>query len=321
MKALARIAGSLLLLAIASGGAFYWNPLWFNDQFVRYHLWRAGVRSNYVEAGGHRIHYFEAAPPDGSAGTPLMLIHGLGSRGEDWAAIMPSLASAGFHVYAPDLLGFGRSEKPDVPCCSITLEEGVVIDTMRALGLERADFDGWSMGGWISAKIALDHPEMVDRLVLDDSAGLTFQPAFARDAFVPTDAAGVERLEAFLSPHPVKLPPFVIRATLRAIARNGRIIQATMDSMEAGPDLLDARMGGVTQPTLIVWGMEDKLIPVAVAETMHRDIPGSGFEGIAGCGHLAPRECPGPVLAGTIQFLKAQPPMRGGERIVPELAR
>ena len=317
MKALGRIAGAVLLLAIVVGGAFYWNPLWFNDQFIRYHLWRSAVRSEYIEAGGHRIHYFEAVPPDGSAGKPLILVHGLGSRGEDWAAMMPGLAAGGFHVYAPDLLGFGRSEKPDGPCCSISLEEEVVVDTMHALGLTRADCDGWSMGGWIAAKIALEHPEMVDRLVVDNSAGLTFQPAFARDAFVPSDAAGLARLMAFLSPHPAKLPPFVVRATLRAIARNGRTIQTTMDAMEAGPDLLDTRMGGITQPTLIIWGMEDKLIPVAVGETMHREIAGSVFDGIVGCGHLAPNECAKPVLTGTIQFLKAQPPMQRGEQMLP----
>src|ERR1035441_8514180 len=222
MKALRRIAGAILLLALIAGGVFYWNPLWVHDQQIRYGLWRAGVRSEYVEAGGHQLHYFEAAPPDGSAGIPLVLVHGLGSRGEDWGPMIPTLAANGFHVYAPDLLGYGRSERPDV-AYSVGLEEGVVVDFVHAAGVTRADFDGWSMGGWIAAKIALDYPEMVDRLVLDDSVGLTFQPAFARDAFVPTDGAGLARLMAWLSPHPAQLPPFVVRATLRRIARNGKI--------------------------------------------------------------------------------------------------
>ena len=154
---------------------FYWNPLWVNDEMIRYRLWRAGVRSEYVDAGGYRIHTFEAAPPDGSAGIPLVLVHGLGSRGEDWEPMIPRLAAAGFHVYAPDLLGYGRSAKPDV-VESVAVEEVMVVGFLDAVGVTRADFDGWSMGGWIAAKIALEHPEMVDRLVVDDSAGLTFQP-------------------------------------------------------------------------------------------------------------------------------------------------
>jgi pimeloyl-ACP methyl ester carboxylesterase len=242
-------------------------------------------------------------------------VHGLGSRGEDWALMIPELTAAGFHVVVPDLLGYGRSAKPDL-VESVAVEEGVVIDFMHAIGVTRADMDGWSMGGWIVAKIALDHPEMVDRLVLDDSAGLRYQPSFARDAFVPTDAAGLERLMALLSPDPAKLPPFVVRATLRRIASRGKVIQGSMDSMESGNDLLDARLPGITQPTLILWGTEDKLIPMAVGETMHRDIPGSVFEGVVGCGHLAPIECPEPMATGTIEFLKAQPAMRGGERML-----
>jgi pimeloyl-ACP methyl ester carboxylesterase len=320
MKATLRIAGAILLLAVVAGCVFYWNPLWVNDQQIRYRLWRANVRSEYVNVRGSRIHYFEAVPPDGSPGKPLLLLHGLGSRGEDWAPTIPSLAAAGFHVYAPDLLGYGRSARPDVEY-SVALEEGVVLNFMHAMGLTHADFDGWSMGGWIAAKIALDHPAMVDRLVLDDSAGLTFQPSFARDAFVPTDSAGLTRLMALLSPHPAEFPPFVVRATLRRIADNGKIIQSSMDSMESGADLLDTRLASITQPALIMWGTEDNLIPMAVGETMHRDIPNSVFEGIVGCGHLAPMECPKPVLAGTIQFLKAQPPMQGGEQMLPGTAR
>jgi pimeloyl-ACP methyl ester carboxylesterase len=320
MKATIRIAGAILLLAFVAGGVFYWNPLWVNDQQIRYHLWRANVRSKYVNVRGSRIHYFEAVPPDGSPGKPLLLLHGLGSRGEDWAPMIPSLAAAGFHVYAPDLLGYGRSPRLD-GAYSVALEEGVVLDTMHAIGLTHADLDGWSMGGWIAAKIALDHPAMVDRLVLNDSAGLTFQPSFAHDAFVPTDPAGLTRLMALLSPHPAKFPPFVVRATLRRIADNGKIIQSSMDSMESGADLLDTRLSAITQPTLILWGTEDKLIPMAVGDTMHRAIPNSVFEGIVGCGHLAPMECPKPVLAGTIQFLKSQPPMQGGEQMLPGTAR
>ena len=221
-------------------------------------------------------------------------------------------------MYAPDLLGYGRSAKPDI-VESVAVEEGVVIDFMRAIGVTRADLDGWSMGGWIAMKIALDHPEQVDRLVLDDSAGLKYQPAFARDAFVPTDAAGLRLLMEVLSPHPATLPPFVVQATLRRLASRGKIVQQSMDSMESGRDLMDTRLQGITQPTLILWGTEDKLIPMTVGETMHRNISGSVFEGVVGCGHLAPLECPKTVAAGTIEFLKAEPAMRGGERMLRPL--
>ena len=276
MKTLRRIAAAFVLLALLAGAVFYWNPLWVHDEQIRYHLWRANVRSEYVSVDNYRLHYFEALPPDGSPGTPLVLIHGLGSRGEDWAPIIPALAAAGFHVYVPDLLGFGRSPRPNVTY-SVPLEEGIVVDFMHALNLTHADLDGWSMGAWIAAQIALDHPTLVNRLVLDDAAGITYQPSFPRTAFVPTDAASLASLQALLSPHPAALPPFVVRATLRRIARESSIIQQSMDSMESGRDLLDTRLANISQPTLIVWGTEDKLIPIAVGETMHHDIPASAF--------------------------------------------
>ena len=330
MKARLRLAGTVLLLfALVAGCTFYWNPLWVNDRQIHYRLWRAGVRSEYVNVQGNRIHTFEAVPPDGTPGKPLLLLHGLGSRGEDWAPLIPGLAAAGFHVYAPDLLGYGRSDKPNL-ICSIQVEEEVVLHFIQATGMARADgagnsttidLAGWSMGGWIAAKLALDDPAAIDRLVLYDSAGITIQPDFPRDAFVPTDAAGLSRLMALLMPHPPRLPGFVVRASLRRLKSNSRIVQQSMDSMLSGQDLLDARIGSIAQPTLIVWGAEDRLIPISVGEAMHREIPNSVFEGVAGCGHLAPSQCPRPVLEGTIQFLKAQPPMQGGEQMLAGDAR
>ena len=314
-RALSGAAG-VILLALIAAGTFYWNPLWVNDQIIRYHLWRAEVQSEYVDAGGYRLHYFEATPPDGAPGTPLVLIHGLGSRGEDWSPMIPSLAAAGFHVYVPDLLGFGRSAKPDVPY-SLQLEENDALAFLDAIHLQHADVAGWSMGGWIAAAIALDQPQRVDRLVLYDSLTLKFDPTIAQDAFVPTDKASLDRLVAVLSPNPRALPAFVVRATLRMFHRTGWIIQRTMDSIFTKKDALDARIAAIHQPTLIVWGSEDRLIPIAVGEATHHDIPGSVFVAIQGCGHLAPGECPKPVLAATIAFLKAQPPMRGGEQTLP----
>src|SRR3954447_21360816 len=107
MKTALRIVALLLLVLVVAGGlVFYYNPLWVADQQTRLRLWHAGVQSKYVEAGGYRVHYFEALPAAGTAGTPLVLVHGLGARGEDWAEMIPSMAAKGFHVYVPDLIGY-----------------------------------------------------------------------------------------------------------------------------------------------------------------------------------------------------------------------
>jgi pimeloyl-ACP methyl ester carboxylesterase len=316
MKVALRVVALLVLLAIAAGLVFYRYPLWVSDQQIRFRLWRAGVKSSYIEAGGYRLHYFEAPPINGGAGTPLVLVHGLGARGEDWGAMIPALTASGFHVYAPDLLGYGRSPKPDVDY-SISLEEQTVVSFMQAMHVPHADVDGWSMGGWIAMKLALDHPEMVDRLVIDDSAGIYFPAKWEANLFTPSDAAGVRKLVAMLTPNPHPMPDFVAEAALRKLQRNAWVVNRSMTAMTNGKDLLDFRLYKISQPMLIVWGAKDELIPLSVGETIHSKVPQSVLDIVEGCGHLAPAECAQPVTDGTVEFLKAEPPMRGGEKIFP----
>src|ERR1700733_5426561 len=301
MKFVLRVVALLVLLAVVAGLAFYRYPLWVADRQVRFHLWREGVKSDYVEAGGYRLHYFEASPSDRSAGTPLVLVHGLGARGEDWAAMMPALAASGFHVYVPDLLGYGRSPKPDVNY-SISLEEQTVAQFMQAVHVPRADVGGWSMGGWVAMKVAIDHPEMVDRLIVYDSAGIYFPATFGAELFTPDDAAGVHKLMAMLSPHPKELPNFAAEAVVRKLQGNAWVIRRSVASMTNGKDLLDFRLYKISQPMLIVWGAQDELIPLAVGEAIHRSVPQSVLNVVDGCGHLAPAECAKPVIDGTVDF-------------------
>ena len=309
-------AGIVLLLIFAAGIVVYFYPVQLAEQGVRLHLWRSGVESKYIDAGGYRMHYFEASPK-GAEGTPLLLVHGLGARGEDWAAMIPPLVAAGFHVYAPDLLGYGRSARPDVSY-SISMEETAVVQFMQAVHLKRADVGGWSMGGWIVLKLALDHPALVNRLVVYDSAGIYFPATFGPELFTPTDTAGVRRLLAMLTPHPQPMPDFMARAALRKLKKNAWVIRRSMAAMTDGRDLLDFRLNNMQPPTLIVWGAQDELIPLSVGETMHRDIPHSVLNVMEGCGHLAPATCSKPVVRGTVDFLRAEPPMQGGEKIFPD---
>jgi len=315
MKFALRVVAFLVLVAVAAGLIFYRYPLWVADQQIRFHLWREGVKSEYVEAGGYRLHYFEASPPEGG-GTPLVLVHGLGARGENWAAMIPALAAKGFHVYVPDLLGYGRSPQPDVDY-SISLEEQIVAAFMQVVHVPRADVGGWSMGGWIAMKLAVDHPEMVDRLAIYDSAGVYFPASWEPDLFTPSDVAGVKKLYGMLSPRPFKLPDFATEAAVRKLQQNAWVIRRSMSAMTSGKDLLDFRLYKISQPMLIVWGAQDKLIPLSVGESIHQSVPQSVLDIVDGCGHLAPEECPRPVIEGTVDFLKAEPPMHGGEKTFP----
>jgi pimeloyl-ACP methyl ester carboxylesterase len=219
-------------------------------------------------------------------------------------------------VYVPDLLGYGRSPKPDVDY-SISLEEHTVAQFMQAVHVPRADVGGWSMGGWIVMKLALDRPEMVDRLVIYDSAGVYFPATWDPELFTPGDVVGVKKLIAMLTPKPRPLPNFAAEAALRKLQKNAWVIRRSMKAMTNGRDLLDFRLYQISQPMLIVWGAQDELIPLSAGEAIHKSVPQSVLDVVEGCGHLAPAECPRPVIEGTVDFLKAQPAMRGGERTFP----
>ena len=324
LRGLAWVTGVAVLLGIVGGVTFFLQPLWVNDQLIRMHLRQQNVESKYIDVDGYKIHYFEALPPARlrvkDDGMPLVLLHGLGSRGEDWSGLIPGLADAGFHVYAPDLLGYGRSSRPDVTY-SIALEEKTVYDFTQAVHLDHADVGGWSMGGWIALTLTIEHPELVNRLVVYDSAGIYFPPTFDASLFTPTDSPGLARLSAMLTPHPRPLPGFVSRSAIHRLQDNAWVLERSVAAMESGRDLLDFKLRRIVRPTLIVWGAEDRLIPPSVGERMHARIEGSSLLTVTGCGHLAPGECRVPVLNGTLRFLEAHPAIRGGEMTVDGTAK
>ncbi len=217
----------------------------------------------------------------------------------------------------PDLLGYGRSARPDVDY-SIGLEEKIVVQFMQAMHLPKADVIGWSMGGWVAMKLALDQPAMVDRLVVYDTAGTYFPVVLPPGLFAPDDVAGVQRLINVLEPEPRAVPGFIAEDSLRKLQKNGWVVNRSLASMTNGRFLLDFRLGGLKQPMLILWGGFDHLIPPLVGEAIHQAVRQSVFEVVEGCGHLAPAECSKPFIDGTIQFLKAQPPMQGGKKTLPK---
>ena len=289
-------------LGACLSGVLYWRPLWVLKQSVRAGLRLAGVRSGYVQLGSFRIHYLV-----GGRGRPLVLVHGLGGRAENWARIIPALASR-HRVYALDLLGFGRSDRPDVDY-SIPLQTEILNQFFDSQKLERADVGGWSMGGWIALNFALVHPERVRRIFLVDSAGMNFDFPVGAELFQPARVEDAQRLIALLTPHARLIPRFVARDLMREMRPTRPVVRRLMESMMTGNDLIDGKLHCLQVPVLIVWGKQDALIPLKCGEEMHREMPHSVLAVFDGCGHLAPAECAGRVLPEILQFLEAEPPL------------
>lgn len=299
----------LATLVVAGALLFYFRPLLVVAEVQRAAEWKLGLAEHNVQLGHYRIRYLA-----GGAGKPLVLVHGLAGRAEDWLALVPALQSAGYRIYALDLLGYGRSDKPDVDY-SIALESEILRRFIDSQHLQQPDLAGWSMGGWIVAKFAADNPGRVHRLILLDSAGMKFDAVNAA-ALRPKTEADVAHMMRVLTPHPMRVPSFYARDFLRHFAEEDWIVSRALSSMYTGKDLLDGKLGVVKVPVLLVWGKEDVLTPPSIGEQMRQEMPQAILYLVDGCGHLAPVECSKPVGAEMVKFLAANPPLEPGKQTI-----
>ena len=302
-------SGLLQLIAVVCGVLLfsacvfvYFRPVLFLSGLERVAEWKMGLANRDVQLGPYRIHYLV-----GGKGKPLVLVHGLAGKAEDWLTLVPPLKAAGYRIYALDLLGYGKSDTPDVDY-SIALQAEIVRQFMDSQKLEQPDLAGWSMGGWVAGKFAADHPERVHRLILLDSAGMRFDAVNA-SALRPKTEADLARMLQVLTPHPRHIPGFYARDLLRHLAAEDWIIDRSLKSMFTGKDLLDGKLGAVKSPVLMVWGKDDVLTPPVIGEKMHQEMPQSVFYLIDGCGHLAPVECSKSTGREMVKFLTADPPL------------
>lgn len=291
----------LIAIAIAAVAGFWARPLSYFNALLYLQMGLAGAHSHSVAVAGHRVHYYVMGQ---ESGPPVVLVHGLGGRCEDWRNLAPYFARSGFRVYMPDLPGYGRSERPADFSYSIPDEAATMVGFMDALGLKQVDLGGWSMGGWIVQHVAVKHPERVAKLVLFDSAGLYEAPAWDTRLFTPVSSVELEQLDKLLMPHPPAVPSFIVSDILRVSRQNAWVIHRALASMLAGHDATDALLPKLKMPVLIVWGAEDHITPLSQGEKMHSLVPQSQLDVVPGCGHLAPVQCAPEIGPKVVDFAK-----------------
>ena len=269
-----------------------------------------------VNLAGVNVHYTQAGE-----GPVVLLVHGLGTSSVTWGHNIEPLAAAGYTVLAPDLPGYGDSDKPRWLSYSPEAGARLIHDFLDALGVDRVSLVGNSAGGLISGLFALDHPLRVERLVLVASGGLGRDVSWAlRILSVPVlgelvyqpmllRMLGVgNRLfyrppafpEGFL-PGPERLDPESRRATIKAV-RSG----ITLFGQKKRCRIID-RLAGLAVPIMTVWGTEDRYIPVSHAHLMGRVLPRSEVRTITECGHWPHMERADEFNALLIRFLEAGP--------------
>jgi len=296
-----KLLAIVVLLLIVGALGFWRRPVsYFNESmYLRDSL--SGVQNHEATVDGYRIHYETEGPANGPV---VVLVHGLGGRAEDWRDLAPFLAKAGLRVYLPDLVGYGRSQKPRDFSYSVRDEAKIVVDFLDAVHLKQVDLGGWSMGGAIVQHVAFNHPDRIRRLMLFDSAGLYVLPAWDIKLFTPSTAAELDQLDALLMPNPPKLPAFLARDILRVSDHRAWIIHRALDAMLTGKDATDAMLPQFKMRVLLVWGADDRIIPLSQGDAMHKLLPQSELDVFPGCGHLAPGGCAAQMAPAVVAFLQ-----------------
>ncbi|HLI09893.1 MAG TPA: alpha/beta hydrolase [Ktedonobacteraceae bacterium] len=286
-KKLLALVGGAGALAITGGMAalgaqLYRHPRETINAVLHGGLLLAGVREGTVDVG-IPMHYYTAGR-SGGGGSPLVLIHGLGSSAESWSGLM-LLLSKEFLVYAPDFPGFGKT--PMAP-------EGVTIRThvdylrrfLDALGYLRVTLAGNSLGGWIAARFAAEYPERVDRLYLLNSAGLL------RESTNPPYAVNREqakRVMQHIMGYRFPVPGFI----LDSFIRNTQLPAYKQFLENYDPrEELDNVLEQIKAPTMIVWGERDGIFPLTCAFDLHKGIPDSRLVLLPRAGHVTQVQAP-----------------------------
>ena len=321
MRALGRLLLILVLVIVVGVVIFMRAPLWLERQFTHLGLFFARVQSNYVLTPEGRVHYYDAESRVPGGGVPLVLVHGLGDSDEAWAPMLKRLKRAGFHVYAPDLLGYGRSPKPADGDYSMEGEAKFVFDFIQALGLQKTHLGGWSMGGWIALDLAHDHPEILDRVVIFDAAGMKFQPQYPLTIFDVKTPDEAQRLWSLMEPEAKPLPNNVRQDLIRKLQGEQWIVSKNMNAMTGSQTFVDSFLPTLQEPLLIVWGSRDQLTPLDLGYQMHTLDPHSELDVVEGCGHLAPALCAARVAPAVADYLKSSPAPEGGVRTLANMGK
>jgi pimeloyl-ACP methyl ester carboxylesterase len=265
-----------------------------------------------VAARGARIRFVDAGD-----GPPLLLIHDYLASHLTWEDVVPSL-SRSFRVLAPDLPGFGESEKPAPGRYRYDLEafSESLVDLLAAVGLVRVSLCGHGMGGAIALTLAASHPHFVDRVVLVSPLVYPQRPDLAaRVAQMPLVGPLVFKQ---MYGRALFRRRFAARAS-SAVRRVDHLFDL-FDS-PAGREAAYAALGAVldtrsvraslprvTVPSLIVWGRGHRTSPVEQGRRLARELAGARLE-VFDCGPSPAEECPEAFAAAVTPFLQET---RGG---------
>jgi pimeloyl-ACP methyl ester carboxylesterase len=268
------------------------------------------ARSIRLSQAGLDLFLYEAGAP---SDPPLLLVHGLGDEADTWRHILPELAQSR-HIFAPDLPGFGRSDKPPVEY-SVSFYAGVLLELLDQAEIEQCALVGHSLGAVLVQALALHYPERASRLVLiGGGLGMRQGLNLGTLAFIVPGLGewlyrrlrkDPQKAYETLAPYYANLAalPEADRAFLfqrvnervwsegqqRAFFSTLRNLARWLPKQQKS---LAAKLSQVSIPTLVVWGAEDRINPPANGSAVADKIPGARLALIPAAGHNVQQDQP-----------------------------
>ncbi len=316
---LLRLLG-LLLIASALAIALSRAP----DRPVRTLVARwAAPPSEFIEVRGQLVHLRDEGPR-GARAAPIVLLHGTAASLHTWEGWVAALRKTR-RVVTLDLPGFGLTG-PFAGAYAADDYRGdtyarFVLDVMDALRIERAVLGGNSLGGEIAWRTAALAPQRVERLILVDAAGYALAAQGVPPGLLLARMPVLGRLGEHLLPRalvaasvrsvygdPSRVSDALVERHFELALREGnrRALRLRLRQLEAGAHV--DRLKALTQPTLVLWGERDRLIPPADARRFATDIRGSRLVVFDGLGHVPQEEDPRRTVQAVLDFLEAPPP-------------
>jgi 2-hydroxy-6-oxonona-2,4-dienedioate hydrolase len=247
----------------------------------------------YLDAGGVRTRYLHAGDPSKPV---LVFLHGSGGHAEAYVRNLEAHAEH-FSTWSIDMLGHGYTDKPGHPL-EIPHYVDHLVAVLDAIGVQRAHISGESLGGWVAARIAADHPDRVERLVLNTAGGSQADPEVMKRIITLSMAAAenptwqtVQARIKWLMADKSKDYDDIVASRQRVYRQPGFVnamsdIMALQDPQIRARNLLDRNVyGAITAPTLVVWTSDDPTADVEEGRRIASMIPGARFEVMPGCGH------------------------------------
>lgn len=269
------------------------------------------AQGHIISLAGKQTHYAVKG-----TGMPVILIHGAFFDSLLWQRNMDALAESRC-VYAIDLWGFGYSTRDVTPSYEPYIQQLAAF--MQALGLEKASLVGHSLGGGIAALFSARFPEKVEKLVLVDSAGLANPDPFAARFFklpwigeklmnFPGDRLRLTMLKDLFLYQAEKLSPAQYKQLTGFQKISGTTAVALAIMRHGFADTLESsfrQLAKLNLPTMIIWGAQDRAIPLKIGQRMHQLLPGAKLIIIQQAGHLPNLEQSAVFNAQLTAFLNA----------------